>query len=83
MSHKLPLTGKAEFSVERAAPKAKPYSAGRPVKMRELPQATIIINNGEEIRSLFVESGTPTEFELGGQKFTMDLVGMSMGQILS
>lgn len=82
MSHKLPLTGKAEFSVERAAPKAKAYS-GRPVKMRELPQATIVINNGEEIRSLFVESGTPTEFELGGQKFTMDLVGMSMGQILS
>ena len=82
MSHKLPLTGKAEFSVERAAPEAKAYS-GRPVKMRELPQATIVINNGEEIRSLFVESGTPTEFELGGQKFTMDLVGMSMGQILS
>jgi hypothetical protein len=81
--HKLPLTGKAEFSVDRATPSPKANSEGRSVKMRQLPQATFVIRNDKEIRSVFVESGTPAEFELDGQKFTVDLIGMSMGQILS
>lgn len=81
--HKLPLTGKAEFSVDRATPSPKAYSGVREVKMRELPKATLVLFDGEEMQSATIESGTPCEVTISGHKLTIDLVGLSSGQILS
>lgn len=81
--HKLPLTGKAEFSVDRATPSPKSYSGARPVSMRELPKATLVLFDGQEMQPVTVESGTPCEVTISGHKLTIDLVGLTQGEILS
>ena len=80
MTHKLPLTSKAEFSVERATPRPK-QGQGQMVSMRELPHCRLAVQIGSEVRPVLVESGNPQSLIINGQEVRIDLISLSMGKL--